>query len=153
MILKTILYVLKWCICIKTHQHHARVSWVAASWILGCSGWFLGYLVVCQGVLINRNAPIYRPIKVVIYTVSHRLIVWNSRWSLPIILFIVLILLSCGLFPLCCANFIVVACFHCVVLISLCCSLFLLCCGDFVVLCTTGPPWLYPVNHKRPNHW
>ncbi len=61
---------------------------------------------------------------------------------------VVLISLCCGLFPLCCANCIVlrlvstvlwtfhcvVARFHCVVEISLCCSLFPLCFANFVVL-------------------
>ncbi len=49
--------------------------------------------------------------------------------------FIVLILLCCGLFPLCCDNFVVLCCFRCVVLISLCCGSFLLCCANLVVLC------------------
>ncbi len=48
---------------------------------------------------------------------------------------VVLILLHCSLFPLCCDFLCVVSCFRCVVLISLHCGLFPLCCDLFPLCC------------------
>ncbi len=60
---------------------------------------------------------------------------------------VVLNLLCCGFFPLCCAKFVVLqlvsvvfgfncvaTCFYSAVLVLLCCELFLLCCAILVVL-------------------